>query len=68
MVCDVYGIKSNKQFVNTLEHNIQECGAPTKLVSDSAQVEISDKVQDNLHTLFIGNWQSELYQQHQKQA
>ena len=68
MVCYVYGIKSDKQFVNTLEDNIRERGAPTKLVSDRAQVEISEKVQDILRTLFIGNWQSEPYQQHQNPA
>jgi len=54
MVCDVYGIKSDRQFVNTLEDNIQEPGAPTKQVSDGAQVEISEKVQDILCNLAIG--------------
>jgi len=68
MVCDVYGIKSDKQFVNTLEDNICEHGAPTKLVSNHAQVDISEKVQDILCTLFIGHWQSELHQQHQNPA
>jgi len=68
MVCDVYGIKSDRQFVNTLEDNIHECGAPTKLISDRAQVEISEKVQDILCTLFIGHWQSEPHQQHQNPA
>jgi len=68
MVCDVYGMKTDKQFVNTLEDNIRECGAPNKLVSDHAQVEISAKVQDILRTLFIGSWQSEPHQQHQNPA
>jgi len=68
MVCDVYGMKTDKQFVNTLEDNIHECGAPNKLVSDHAQVEISNKVQDILHTLFIGSWQSKPHQQHQNPA
>ena len=40
-VCNAYGIKSEKQFVNTLEDIICERGALNKLVSDSAQVEIS---------------------------
>jgi hypothetical protein len=31
---DVYPIKSNKQFVNTLLDNITQRGAPTKLISD----------------------------------
>jgi len=59
MVCDIYGIKTDKQFVNTLEDNICDHGAPNKLISDRAQVEISKKVQDILCTLFIGSWQSE---------
>ena len=36
-----------------------------KLISDSAQVEISNKVQDILRTLIIGSWQIEPYYQHQ---
>jgi len=59
MICDIYGIKTDKQFVNTLEDNICDHGAPNKLISDRAQVEISKKVQDILCTLFIGSWQSE---------
>ena len=65
MVCDLYPLKSSKQFVNTLEDNIRERGAMNKLISDSAQVEISNKVQDILRTLIIGSWQSEPYYQHQ---
>jgi hypothetical protein len=35
-------MKSDKQFINTLEDNIhRRGGAPTKLISDHAQVEIS---------------------------
>ena len=64
MVCDLYPLKSSKQFVNTLEDNIRERGAMDKLISDSAQVEISNKVQDILRTLIIGSWQSEPYYQH----
>jgi hypothetical protein len=41
---DVYPIKSDKQFVNTLLDNI----APTKLISDRAQVEISEHVKQVL--------------------
>jgi hypothetical protein len=33
---DVYPIKSDKQFVNTLLDNITQRGAPTKLISDCA--------------------------------
>jgi hypothetical protein len=62
-VTDIYGIKTDKQFVNTLEDNITQRGAPHKLISDSAQVIISNKVQDILRTLCIKSWQSEPYQQ-----
>ena len=38
-VTDIYGIKSDKQFVNTLEDNVIQCGAPNKkLISDCALV------------------------------
>ena len=67
-VTDVYGIKTDKQFVNTLEDNIRERGAPTKLISDRAQTEISKKVLDILRTLFISAWQSEPHQQQQNPA
>jgi hypothetical protein len=64
-VTDIYGIKSDKQFVNTLEDNIRQRGAPNKLISDRAQVEISKKVLDILRTFCISDWQSEPYQQQQ---
>jgi hypothetical protein len=67
-VTDVYGIKTDKQFVNTLEDHIIQRGAPHKLISDSAQVIVSNKVQDILRTLCIKSWQSEPYQQHQNAA
>ena len=68
LVCDVYELKSDKQFVNTLQDNIRRRGAMTKLISDRAQVEISNKVQDILRNLIIGDWQSEPHQQHQNPA
>jgi Reverse transcriptase (RNA-dependent DNA polymerase) len=67
-VTDVYSIKTDKQFVNTLEDNIRYRGAPTKLISDRAQVEISQKVLDILRTLCISDWQSEPHQQQQNPA
>ena len=67
-VTDCYGIKADRQFINTLEDNIRERGAPTKLISDRAQVEISEKVKSILRTLFIGEWQSEPHQQQQNPA
>jgi hypothetical protein len=45
---DVYPIKSSKQFVNTLLDNITQRGAPTKLISDRAQVKISERVKQVL--------------------
>jgi len=65
---DVYPIKTDKQFVNTLLDNITERGAPTKLISDRAQVEISERVKQVLRPLHIGTWQSEPHQQHQNPA
>ena len=67
-VTDVYGIKTDKQFVNTLEDNIIQRGAPNKLISDRAQVIISNKIVDILRTLCIGSWQSEPHQQQQNPA
>jgi hypothetical protein len=65
---DVYPIKSNKQFVNTLLDDITQHGAPTKLISDRAQVEISEHVKQVLRPLHISTWQSEPHQQHQNPA
>jgi septum formation inhibitor MinC len=65
---DVYPIKSDKQFVNTLLDNITQRGAPTKLISDCAQVEISEHVKQVLRPLHISTWQSEPHQRHQNPA
>jgi hypothetical protein len=61
LVCDVYGMKTDKQFVNTLKDNIRRRGAPNRLLSDRAQVKISNRVQDILRAYCIGDWQSEPY-------
>src|SRR5687768_11416230 len=68
LVCDVYPMKTDKQFVNVLLDNIRRRGAMTKLISNSAQVEISNKVKDILRNLMIADWQSEPHQQHQNPA
>jgi hypothetical protein len=65
---DVYSTKSAKQFVNMLLDNITQRGAPTKLISDRAQVEISERVKQVLRPLHVSTWQSELHQQHQNPA
>ena len=68
LVTDVYGIKTEKQFVNTLEDNIRKRGAMDKLISDRAQVEINGRALDILRSYVIDSWQSEPYYQHQNFA
>ena len=65
LLTDVYGIKSDKQFVNILVDNVRQRGAMDKIISDSTQSEISIKVKDILRALFIDDWKSEAYHQHQ---
>lgn len=61
-------MKTDAQFVNTLEDNIHEHGAITKLISDQVQVEISICIKNSLCTLVITSWRSEPHQQHQNLA
>ena len=68
LVCDAYGIKSTKQFINTLSDNIRKRGAMDILISDGGKYEISLQVTDLLHSLFIQDYQSEPYHQHQNKA
>ena len=44
MVCDVYSMKTNKQYVHVLQDNIRRRGAMSKLISNRAQVEISKEL------------------------
>ena len=67
-VCDAQGLKSPKQFVNSLEDNIRKRGAMDKLVSNRAQTEIGQRAQDILRAIFISSWQSEPHQQQQNPA
>ena len=67
-VGDAYAMKSDREFVNTLEDNIRKRGAMDLLISDRAQVEISKKVMDILRALVIDSWQSEPNYQHQNFA
>ena len=53
LICDAYGIKSTKQFINTLSDNIRKWGAMDTLISDGGKYEISKRVTDLLHSLFI---------------
>ena len=67
-VCDVQGLKSPSQFVNSLEDNIRKHGAMDKLISNRAQTEIGKRALDILRALFISSWQSEPHQQQHNPA
>jgi hypothetical protein len=67
-VTDVYPLQTEKQFVNTLEDNIRDRGAPSKLLSDRAQVEISGRALELLQVLSVPQWQSEPHHQWQNYA
>ena len=67
-VCDAYGIKSTKQFINTLSDNIRKWGAMDTLISDGGNYDISKGVTDLLHSLFIQDYQSESYHQDQNKT
>jgi hypothetical protein len=64
----LYDMHSPNQLVNTLEDEIRYRGAMDKLISNSASVEISNRVQDILRSLVIEDWQSEPHYQHQNYA
>ena len=68
LVCDAYGIRSQKQFINTLYDNIKTRGAMNTIVTDGGKYEISKKVADLLRSLFIKQYESEPYHQHQNKA
>ena len=68
LAIDVYGMGTEKEFVNTLEDVIRRRGAMDKLISDSARVEISARVKDILRALCIDDWQSEPNYQHENFA
>ena len=68
MVTDVCRMISDKQFVNMLSDNIRQRGAMDMLMSDSTQVEVSNKVRDMLNSLLIDDWKSEPHRQHQNIA
>ncbi|KAL7578735.1 hypothetical protein ACA910_015968 [Epithemia clementina (nom. ined.)] len=60
-VADVYPLKHESQYVNSLEGNIREWGATSQLISDYAKVEISSKVMDILCVDHSSSWHSEPY-------
>jgi hypothetical protein len=61
-------MKSPAQFPGVLTDEIITCGAPTKLISDSARVETSKEVRSILRTYGISSWQSEPHQHHHNPA
>ena len=65
LISDLYPIDSSKQYVNTLEDNIQFRGAMSKLISDYVQVEIFNKVKDIFRMYHKTCWHSEPYHQNQ---
>ena len=68
LVCDAYGIKSTKQFINTLSDKIRKWGAMDTVISDGGKYDISKGVTDFLHSLFIQDYQSESYHQDQNKT
>ena len=68
LVCDAYGIKSTKQFINILSDKIRKWGAMDTLISDGGKYDISKGVTDFLHSLFIQDYQSESYHQEQNKT
>ena len=68
LVCDAYGIKYTKPFINTLSDIIRKWGAMDTLISDGGKYEISKPVTDLFRSLFIQDYQSEPYHQHQNKA
>ncbi len=67
-VCDIYEMKSDKQFVNILEDQIRQHCAPNRFLSDAATLERSIRVLDILRALCIGQWFSEPHKQHQNRS
>jgi hypothetical protein len=68
LIINIYGMKNENQFVNSLLEVIRKQGAMNKLISDSARVEISKRIIDVLRYYNIDSWQSEPYFQHQNFA
>jgi hypothetical protein len=68
LVADAYPVKTDSQFINTLEDQIRERGAMDLLISDRAQVIISKKIKDILRAYRIQDYQSAPHHQHQNFA
>jgi phospholipid N-methyltransferase len=68
LVADVNCIENDKEFVNTLEDNIQEREAMYKLISDCAKAKNSNRVKKILCALCISSWFSKPYHENQNFA
>jgi hypothetical protein len=68
LVADVYGIKTDKEFVKTLEDNIHEWGSMDNLISDCACAETSTRTKDILQALVISDWKCKPYHENQNFA
>ena len=62
MFTDVYDMKNDNQFANTIEDCIHEHGAIAELISESTKVETSKCVFEIPRALCISNWKIEAYQ------
>ena len=58
---DAFPLANDDQFVSTLMDAIRKSGAMDVLISDRAQMEISNKVKDILRHLIIDDWQSTFF-------
>ena len=58
LVSDVYGMKIDKQFVNTLEHNIRSRGAMSKLIGYHDQSDDRNRAHTILWALFIDDMEN----------
>jgi hypothetical protein len=67
-LADVYRLKTDKEFVNTLDDNIREQGAMSKLISTCEKAEISELLKQILLALVISAWYREPYHENQNSA
>ena len=68
LVADVHLMTNTEQFINALQDNIRQRGAPNILISDHANLERSALVLDLLRNYVIRGWSSEAKYQHQNPA
>ena len=64
-VTTAHGIKSDSQFVDTLQDEVRRRGAMDKLITDRGSVCVCDKTVSFLRAIFTNSWQSKPYHKHQ---